>query len=355
MWETIRGYLTFTRKERFGVLFLLLVICMLFVLPYFFRPAVGDPDPAAYEKMKGAIQHFESATIDSFRESVHHARYTGQSIYSPGSNDKQKKYATESETGPPVNSFHGKMFYFDPNMLNGTEWMRLGLSERLTRTILHYVEKGGRFRRPEDLKKLYGLHEADFQRLFPYVRIVVKPENKMVHPGYNTDTTHYLPANRKPDSFLRGPFRPGDVKPSVTYVSKNYEPTEINLSDSAGWSRLPGIGAKLASRIVHFREKLGGFYQVEQVGETFGLPDSVFQKIKPSLRMNAGSVVQINLNDATPEILQSHPYIRWQFAKLIIAYRRQHGGFHSEEELLQIVQMDPGKFEKIKPYVTVKP
>ena len=37
MWETIRGYLTFTKKERLGVLFLLLIISILFVLPYFFR------------------------------------------------------------------------------------------------------------------------------------------------------------------------------------------------------------------------------------------------------------------------------------------------------------------------------
>ena len=60
MWETIRGYLTFTRKERFGVLFLLIIISILFILPYFFRPAVGDPDPAAYEKMKAEIRKFES-------------------------------------------------------------------------------------------------------------------------------------------------------------------------------------------------------------------------------------------------------------------------------------------------------
>jgi hypothetical protein len=52
MWETIRGYLTFTRKERFGVLFLLGIITGLFVLPYFFQPHPGDPGPMVSEKMK---------------------------------------------------------------------------------------------------------------------------------------------------------------------------------------------------------------------------------------------------------------------------------------------------------------
>ena len=64
MWETIRGYLTFTRKERLGVLFLLLLISVLFVLPYFFKPSVGDPDPEAYEKMKAGIRKFESGLND---------------------------------------------------------------------------------------------------------------------------------------------------------------------------------------------------------------------------------------------------------------------------------------------------
>lgn len=53
---------------------------------------------------------------------------------------------------------------------------------------------------------------------------------------------------------------------------------------------LPGIGSKLANRIVTFREKLGGFYAVEQLKETYGLPDSTFQMLKPYLTVNADAV-----------------------------------------------------------------
>ncbi|MDP9042953.1 MAG: helix-hairpin-helix domain-containing protein, partial [Bacteroidota bacterium] len=116
---------------------------------------------------------------------------------------------------------------------------------------------------------------------------------------------------------------------------------------------LPGIGAKLASRIVHFREKLGGFYHVNQVGETYGLPDSTFQKIKPFLRLKNVTLTCMDLNTATKEILQSHPYIRWQIASEIISYRQQHGSFHSVGELLQLAQMDSMKFEKLRPYLVV--
>jgi competence protein ComEA len=85
------------------------------------------------------------------------------------------------------------------------------------------------------------------------------------------------------------------------------------------------------------------------------LPDSVFQKIKPSLRLNSVSLHQIDLNQATKEMLQAHPYIRWQVAKWIIDYRQQHGRFKSVDELLQLKQLDQSLFERIKPYLMIGP
>ena len=58
----------------------------------------------------------------------------------------------------------------------------------------------------------------------------------------------------------------------------------INTADTSAFIALPGIGNKLALRIVNFRDKLGGFYSIDQIGETYGLPDSVFRKIKPILK-----------------------------------------------------------------------
>ena len=68
MWETIRGYLTFTRKERYGVLFLLLLIIIFFILPYFFKSSTGDRDPETYNKIKDDVRKFESRISDSSQE-----------------------------------------------------------------------------------------------------------------------------------------------------------------------------------------------------------------------------------------------------------------------------------------------
>jgi DNA uptake protein ComE-like DNA-binding protein len=340
MWETIRGYLTFTRKERYGVLFLLLLIIIFFVIPYFFKRSPGDRDPEAYNKIKGGIRNFELRLSDSSHIADNHDRYLHQKKFSAdGSQTKNDKNA----------EIH--MFYFDPNKIQATDWIQLGLPDRLTQTIRHYLDKGGRFQKAEDLKKLYGLQSADYERLYPFIRISRSPGEFESSPHHDKKATDHTSAVRKTDSFFHrhNPIPETPFKRAVKFFAV----TDVNFSDSNTWSGLPGIGEKLASRIVHFREKLGGFYQIEQVAETYGLPDSTFQKIKPYLRIRSVSLHQIDVNSATKEILMSHPYIRWALARAITEYRLQHGPFHSVGELLQLAQMDPVKFEKLKPYLFV--
>ena len=206
------------------------------------------------------------------------------------------------------------------------------------------------------------MHDADYERIFPYVRLTPPYKSSSAASGSFGTPAEY----HSNDSYKRLPVKKADslynhntslTKPDSYFprTVKRFSETDINLADSAAWSSLPGIGEKLAVRIIRFREKLGGFYQVEQVAETFGLPDSGFQKIKPFLRLSAISLRGINPNSATKEELQSHPYIRWQIAKAIIDYRLQHGGFRTIDELLQLAQMDAARFEKLKPYLTLGP
>ncbi|HEY2349140.1 MAG TPA: helix-hairpin-helix domain-containing protein [Puia sp.] len=340
MWETIRGYLTFTRKERFGVLFLLILIFVFFVLPFFLKPSPGDPDPAAYLKLKEDIRKFETRSPDSSVKADSHDSYSAQNSIS----------STENSAGNKKNSVIN-MFYFDPNKIQAADWLSLGLPDRLARTITHYLEKGGRFKTAEDLRKMYGMSEGDYERLFPFVRIDHPSAELKSRTHFEKNSVHYFSTAKKTDSFFYKNNRYSETL--YEHRAKDFQLTEINLADSSDWARLPGIGERLASRIIRFREKLGGFYQTDQVAETFGLPDSTFQKIKPYLRVHSVSLQQININTATKEILMSHPYIRWQLARQIIDYRMQHGSFQSVDDLLQLALMDQVKFEKLKPYLTL--
>ena len=205
--------------------------------------------------------------------------------------------------------------------------MRLGLPRALVARLLHYREKGGFFFDKTDFRKLYGLTDADFSRLEPYIAIA--KSDLVVRPAaYSGGGSGYSPMAETP--------------------------VDINVATPADWQRLPGIGAARAYKIVRFRDKLGGFIAVQQVGETASLPDSVFQKIQSRLRLETPIFKKIDLNTATVDMLAAHPYFTYKQAQLIIAYREQHGPLARVEDIARIAAFtDKTWIDKVKPYLTV--
>jgi competence protein ComEA len=221
---------------------------------------------------------------------------------------------------------------FDPNKVSFEELTGFGLSEKAANNILHYREKGGRFKKPEDLEKIYSLAPNETAQLIPFVKIEAVAETGSV-AGSGMSGTELISS-----------AAPAKYKPVPISIN-------VNLADSMSWQLLPGIGAKRASSILKFREKLGGFVSIEQVGETYGLPDSIFRKIRNSLLWEPGQIEQLSLNNATEAELKSHPYIGWQWAKLIVAYRNQHGPYQSVDDLMKIHIMKKEWLDKVRPYL----
>ena len=144
-----------------------------------------------------------------------------------------------------------------------------------------------------------------------------------------------------------------ELKPAKEYTSR-YSSIEINSADTTAFISLPGIGTKLALRIVTFREKLGGFYSVEQIGETYGLADSTFQKIKQYLKLDNPSVKKININTATVDEMKTHPYIKFSIANPLVAYRSEHGSFSKVEDIKKVMAVTDDIYKKIVPYLTLQ-
>jgi competence ComEA-like helix-hairpin-helix protein len=222
------------------------------------------------------------------------------------------------------------MFNFDPNAATESELLRLGLPAWTVRSILNYRAKGGGFRSKDDFRKIYNLKTEDYSRLEPYI------------------VFSQIAASR--EAPRSATFSGGDSPKWATPKT-----LDINQAELEEWQRLPGIGEKRAQQIMQFRTALGGFVSVEQLGEMYGLPDSVFQKIRPMLVLAAGAVRKINLNAASPEELDKHPYISPKQAKLVVAYREQHGAFSSVDELTKIAAFTDKKWlEKLRPYLDIR-
>lgn len=299
--QIVTDYFSFSVRERWAVLVLLALIILVFLLPDYLLESKEKP-MVADSLVLSAIRRWDSV--------------------------KQQKSvvrAYSSETSRPPTG-QSKRFPFDPNQIDLQQWLLLGLPEKTAHTILNYRSKGGRFRKAEDLARIYGMPVTLSRELIPWVRIEAGGQEQTI-PS-------------RPRDPARTPFTPPAASLKLP----------INTADSVAWMGLRGIGEKLAGRIVNFRNKLGGFYSLEQVGEVYGLKDSVFQQIRSSLVLDPAPVRQLSLNTASLEELAAHPYIRFPIARAIVAYRQEHGLFHSVEELAGIHLINAALLEKIRPY-----
>ncbi|WP_045688853.1 ComEA family DNA-binding protein [Hymenobacter sp. AT01-02] len=57
------------------------------------------------------------------------------------------------------------------------------------------------------------------------------------------------------------------------------------------------------------------------------------------------------INTSSFELLQGHPYIGKRLARVIVAFRQQHGPFKQAADLRQIRILDATTLEKLQPYL----
>jgi competence protein ComEA len=271
------------------------------------------------------------------------------------------------------------LFRFDPNTLDDEGWQKLGLKPKTIGTIKNYLSKCGRFRHAEDLARIYGLRPDESMRLMPYVDIAENEKSDRHHAGYRDNPTgRYAEVNNfrkekdkgtyyRQDQAYRNYFPdrydPGrkDGRERINSADRfkkydrrnNIRPFDINMADTGMLVALPGIGSRLAGRIVQFREKLGGFYKIEQVAEIYGLQDSVYLLIRPFLLLNETVLRKIPVNSAGFDTLNAHPYIQFAEARAIVQFRKQHGPFEKMEDLLKISILNKEWLEKVSPYLEI--
>jgi DNA uptake protein ComE-like DNA-binding protein len=92
---------------------------------------------------------------------------------------------------------------------------------------------------------------------------------------------------------------------------------------------------------------------VQQVAETYGLPDSTFQLIRFKMRCQNPALRTFDVNTTDASQLKTHPYIKWNIANAIVAYRQQHGNYKSLEDLKKIDLISEELFNKLTPYLKV--
>ncbi len=125
---------------------------------------------------------------------------------------------------------------------------------------------------------------------------------------------------------------------------------DINTADSLTWIGLKGIGPGFAHRILLFREKLGGFHEVNQLKEVYGLDSLWVKEHKAQLHVGKGIYRKFRLNSLEWSAFR-HPYLSYAQAKIVLNYRKQHGPFKDLEALQAVNLFDLKQWKRILPYL----
>ena len=261
-----------------------------------------------------------------------------------------------------------ELFPFDPNTASAEDFERLGLESWQARSIIRFREKGGIFSRPSDFARVYGITKRTYEVLLPFIQIAddYKPAADFYgKEGYGRSRRRYTPYYNNRRNYDReeryGRYDLDNASSSegkaegktdtkvYSYPHKlrANEHIEINGADTTLLMKIPGIGSYYASRIVRYRERLGGFASAQQLEEIDGLPESTIAYIK----IDNQQIRKLNLNKLTLNQLKKHPYLNFYQAKEICDYRRLKGPLHSIEDLKLLKDFPPDEIERLKPYI----
>ena len=214
---------------------------------------------------------------------------------------------TSGTTGKP----EPVLIPFNPNEYTAGDFVELGFSPKQADVIIRFRDSSGGFRSADDFARCYVVSDAMFGMLEEYITI---------------------PATGKGSGLL-----------------------ELNTADSLALVSVRGIGARSASDIMAYREKLGGFYDIGQLRDLKVILDKNYELICQQIWVDSCEIQKIDINFATPEKLGSHPYVTDRKLRTILKNRQLKGGWRTIEEMIEDNTLTAREAEKLSPYLQFGP
>ncbi len=313
-----RRYMGYSRAEARGMVGLLAVLAGALLLPLLWHPAQPEYLPAADQQQ-----------LDQLAANLADNRAAGRAYAPRGLGRSRFPRVARVALAP-----------FDPNALTAEGWEARGVPHFVAGRIVKYRDAAGGFRAKAQVRKMYGLADSVYQRLAPFMQLPDALPPRGERPAYAAGGLGKFPPFASTSKF------PG--KP------KNLQPFDLNAADTTQLMQIRGIGAGRAKWVVQYRNQLGGYVRADQLGEVFVLRDApdLVDSLRKYTFVRPGFAPQlVNVNTAPFDELYLHPYIRKGLARLIVAYRKQHGPYRQAEDLKLIPTLKPEDWEKLRPYV----
>lgn len=330
MWSNrwLRRYFGFSRRETSAFIVLLTLLVAGLFLPVLLRPRLPHYDPAPDRQRLNELAAELAAQRQPRPTFAARSRYPRRPA---------RPVVPQVALAP-----------FNPNQLSATDWEARGLPWYVAERLVKYRDVIGGFRAKEQIRRTYGLPDSLYARLAPYMQL---PDQ--LPPREARSFAKRYPDGNSRFSTASGTY-PASAPGAFPRKPRNLQPFDLNAADTTQLMQIRGIGRGLSARVVEYRQRLGGFLREEQLAEIYSLrdaPDLVDSLRKYTFVRPGFAPTPIDVNSAPFEILQAHPYVGKRLARVIVAFRQQHGPFKQAADLRQIRILDDASFEKMQPYL----
>lgn len=207
---------------------------------------------------------------------------------------------------------------FNPNNYLKSDWQKIGFSEKQAGAIIRYKKSIKQFKSISDLEKCYVISSKKLNAFKSFVYFEEKDtliSKRLINP-------------------------------------KSIEIKELNALTENELLSIKGIGAVLSKRIISYKNKLGGFFELTQLKEVYGLSDDNYNLMVNQLYIDSTKILKIDVKSSSFNELKKHPYVNWSLAQEILIWRKDHIHLELIERLKDTKLFSDKEINKITPYIS---
>lgn len=286
--KDFKSHFVFNRSERNGI-FLLAVIIILLQTFYFSFDFFSSPQNTSPEDLE---------QLARFQQQI----------------DSVKRVASTADSV----QFHS----FNPNFISDYKAYTLGMS-------IEEIDKLHAFRAEDkwinstvEFQEVTGISDSLLSLISPYFRF----------PQWRRDN--------------------GGERESNIVSASSFPVEDLNEASSEAFRRVQGVGEVLSERIVKYRKRIGGFVNISQLNDVYGLSPEVVDRISVAFEIREiPGREKKDLNSISVLALSEIPGFTYELARDVIEYRERREGIVNFNELAEIKGFPKEKLEGFKLYL----
>ena len=292
----LKSHFTFNKRQRSGILLLLLLIVSLLCVYWFMDFESEDTFDTSSAEIVAIQKELDSIRLIAL--------------------EKKKP----------------KIYPFNPNFITDYKGYTLGMSNEEIDRLLKFREEGKWINSTSDFKNVTNVSDSLLDEISPYFKFpewVTNPKQKNNFQNIQSDK-----------GFTEKPFA---------------QKMDLNQATEEQLQQVSGIGPALSRRIILYREKLSDFSNDSQLYGVYGLDEAVVKRTLNLFTVKSPKeIVKMNVNKASASDIATIPGISFELAKNIWEFRRLREKITDLQELSKIDGISESKLQLIQLYLSVE-